>query len=210
MSKKTTWADVSKGDDLDFGGRAWRVVKIKPRKPKKKGKKPSKADVMIEHKGRYSESVVALDERVTIAQKGDGTKRGPLDDAAGAQRRWATKKEADAAGVGLGAGKPEVTKPPTRPEGDVWETPHGKVERMLDDLLSARLVAEAKDDAVGYYVPPVDVSTVASHLTLFHGGIPSACEDEGAMMRAHEAQHAAAAKSEGILATNHWHSERRP
>jgi hypothetical protein len=30
------------------------------------------------------------------------------------------------------------------------------------------------------------------------------------MLGAHDAQHAAALKGEGILQTNHWHSEKRP
>jgi hypothetical protein len=58
-------------------------------------------------------------------------------------------------------------------------------------------------------VPPVDVSTVAAHLALFHGGIPSACEDEGAMLAAHTAQHAEA-RNGSPLAVNHWHTEKRP
>ena len=62
----------------------------------------------------------------------------------------------------------------------------------------------------GYYVPPVNVSTVATHLAIFHGGIPSACDDEGKMLEAHAAQHAAAKRGEGILSTQHWHEARRP
>lgn len=201
---KSTWADVKKHDIVELGGREWRVVKIK-----KRGKK---ADVMVDYKGRYAESVVKLKDRVKIAKKGDGTKRGPLYDDTGTARRWATKKEAaEVGGAALKPGDSEARKPPAKPGPDLWETPHGKVERLLGDLLSARLVAETPDENVGYYVPPVDVSSVAGHLVLFHGGIPPAVlEDEGGMLRAHEAQHAAALKGEGVLAVNHWHTKTRP
>lgn len=198
---KSTWADVKKHDVVELGGRAWRVVKIKA-----KGKK---ADVMVEFKGRYAESKVKLADRVKIAKKGDGTKRGPLLDESGTARRWATKKEAAEVGVALPAGDAKQTTPPKKPSGDPWERPADRIERKLDELLAARLVGATTDESAGYYVPPVDVSTVASHLNLFHGGIPSACEDEGAMLKAHEAQHAEALRGMP-LAVNHWHTATRP
>lgn len=202
MSKKTTWADVKKHDTVELAGREYRVVKIKA-----KGKK---AVVMVETKGRYAESKVKLAERVTIVKKGDGTKRGPLTDADGVARRWATKKEAAEVGVVLAAGDSSQTKPPAKPGPDLWETPHGKTERLLGELLSARLVAETTDESAGYYVPPVNVTTVASHLALFHGGIPDAVQDdEGKMLGAHEAQHAEALRG-APLAVNHWHTATRP
>lgn len=200
---KSTWSDVKKGSVVELNGREYRVVKFKP-----KGKK---ATVMVETKGRYAESVVKLSEKVRIVEKGDGTKRGPLYDERGQARRWATKKEAAGVGVGLPAGDPDVRTPPAKPTGDPWsEPPKAKTETMLAELLHARLVAETPDESAGYYVPPVDVSTVASHLALFHGGIPAACDDETAMLKAHDAQHAAALKGEGVLAVNHWHTAKRP
>lgn len=202
MSKKT-WADVRKGDVVELGGQIFDVVKVKP-----KGKK---ARVVVARKGREFDSVVKLSEKVTIAKKGDGTKRGPLYDERGQARRWATKKEAREAGVAatLPKGDPEQTKPPRKPGPDLWETPANRIERKLDELLSARLIAETPNEDAGYYVPPIDVSTVAAHLALFHGGIPPACEDEGAMLKAHESQHAEAVR--GLpLAVNHWHTATRP
>lgn len=199
---KTTWDDVKKRDVVEMSGRKYRVVKIKP-----KGKK---AAVMVELGGKYFDSKVRLADRVTIVKKGDGSKKGPLLDEDGTARRWATKKEAAEVGVGLPAGDSSVTKPPSKPKGDPWsDPPKARTDQMLAELLNARLVAETDDEAAGHYVPPVNVSTVASHLALFHGGIPAACEDEGAMLKAHEAQHAEALK--GVpLAVNHWHTEKRP
>ncbi len=200
------WQDVKKHDVVEMAGREYRVVKIKP------GKK--KAEVMVEFKGRYISSKVKLADKVKIAKKGDGTKRGPLTDENGTARRWATKKEAEEVlgkgGATLPAGDSTKTKPPKKAEhGDPWETPANRIERKLDELLNARLVGEATDENAGYYVPPVDVTTVASHLALFHGGIPERCEDEGSMLKAHEAQHAEALKG-SPLATNHWHVSTRP
>ncbi len=77
------------------------------------------------------------------------------------------------------------------------------------DLLSARRVGEATDEDAGYYVPPVSVATVASHLALFHGGAGMS-DDEAAMLRAHDAAHAGAKAGEIPLAVNHWHTKERP
>jgi len=203
MSKKT-WADVKKGDVVELGGREYTVTKHKA------GKK--KADVTVDRKGRAASSTVKLADRVKIVAR-KAEKRGPLHDAKGTAQRWATKKEHDAV---LGESKPlppgdaDVVKPPAKATGDPWETPHGKIERKLDDLLSARLVGISTDESVGYYVPPVNVTTVAAHMAVFHGGIPEACDDEPKMLAAHTAQHAAALKGEGLLAVNHWHTEKRP
>lgn len=203
MSK---WKDVKKHDVIEMAGREYRVVKIKA------GKK--KADVMIEYKGRYISSTVKLADKVKITKAGDGTKRGPLTDEHGTARRWATKREAEEVlgkgGATLPAGDATKTKPPKKPGSDPWETPANRIERKLDELLSARLVGESTDESAGYYVPPVDVSTVASHLALFHGGIPEHMDDEGSMLIMHAAQHAEAAKNGHPLAVNHWHTETRP
>ncbi|UYL87165.1 hypothetical protein QEH40_gp44 [Microbacterium phage OscarSo] len=204
MSKKTTWADVRKGDLVELAGREYVVRKIKA------GKK--KADVKVERKGRTAESTVKLADRVTIVAKGDGSKHGPLTDEHGTARRWATKKEAREVlgeSAKLEAGDPSATKPPAKATGDPWETPHGRIERKLDEILGARLVGESTGPE-GYYVPPVNVTTIAAHMAVFHGGIPEACDDEGKMMLAHAAQHDAAKKGESVLAVNHWHTEKRP
>lgn len=212
MSKKSKeiregaiWATVVKGDVVELSGRRWRVVKIK-----QEGKK---AKVTVEHKGREAKSVVKRKGRVTIihgAKAAATSKRGPVTDSAGTQQRWATKKElAEALGPAVPAGDHRQTMPPEKANGDPWETQADRIERKLGEILDARLVAVATKK--GSYVPPVDSSTVAAHLALFHGGIPEACDDDEAkMLKAHEAQHAAAAKGEGILAAQHWHTEKRP
>lgn len=212
MSKKaksTTWADVSKGQSVELAGRAWRVTKIKP-----DGKR---AKVTVEHKGREAKSVVKLKDAVTIVSAAaaptwkKGGKRGPVTDERGTQQRWATEKELrEAMTQGLPPGDQSQTKPPAKANGDPWETQADRVERKLDEILQARLVA-ISTDKTGYYVPPVDSSTIAAHLALLHGGIPEACDDdESKMLRAHDAQHAAALKGEGVLEVNHWHTEKRP
>lgn len=213
MSKKTkstTWADVSKGQSVELAGRTWRVVKIKSVDKKR-------AKVTVEHKGRDAKSVVKLKDVVTIvsttaaATSPRGGKRGPVTDERGTQQRWATEKELrEAMTQGLAPGDQSQTTPPEKANGDLWETQTDRVERKLDEILQARLVAISKDQT-GWYVPPVDSSTIAAHLALLHGGIPEACDDdESKMLRAHEAQHAAALKGEGVLEVNHWHTEKRP
>lgn len=200
---KTTWAKIEKGAVVELNGRPYLVEKIK------RGKKT--AEVRLSYKGRASKGEVRLKDTVVLSTASPTSKRRPLHDGSGEQSRWATNAELkEAMGRGLPAGDPTKTKPPEKAKGDLWETPVGRVERKLDALLGARLVGEAKDENAGYYVPPVDSSTVAAHLALFHGGIPEACDDdEGKMLAAHDAQHAAALGGEP-LAVNHWHEEKRP
>ncbi len=202
----STWKDVEKGNVVELGGREWVVVKIK--------RDGRKAKVKVERRGREASSVVKLKDRVTIksaaAAKG---KRGPLNDTSATAQRWATKKEAEEAmrSTGLPPGDPAQTEPPKKATGSPWETQADRIEARLDKLLQARLVGVATDEKAGYYVPPVDSSTIASHLAVFHGGIPEACDDdETKMLRAHEAQHANALRGEGVLEVNHWHTKKRP
>lgn len=201
---KTTWAKIEKGATVELNGRPYLVEKIK-----RDGKR---ATIKISHKGRASKGEVRLKDPVVLSTASPASKRGHVADEHGTMQRWAKKSElAEAMGRGLPPGDPSKRKPPEKPKGDLWETPVGRVERKLDALLGARLVGVATDENAGYYVPPVDASTVAAHLALFHCGIPEACDDdESKMLRAHDAQHAAALKGEGILSSQHWHSERRP
>lgn len=197
---KTTWAKIEKGATVELNGRPYLVEKIKH-----DGKR---ATVRLSYKGRASKGEVRLKDPVVLSSASLRSKRGPVTDAAGTMQRWATEKEHRAT---LPPGNPKDTKPPEKAKGDLWETPVGRVERKLDALLGARLVGISKDEDSGYYVPPVDASTVAAHLALFHGGIPEACDDdESKMLRAHDAQHDAAKKGEGVLEVNHWHTEKRP
>lgn len=202
MSKKT-WADIKKGDAVELGGREWIVAKIKP-----KGKK---ATVVVEHKGRKAESTVKLADKVKRTAKAG--ERDPLRDRDGAQRRWAKKSEQTArpnSTGGLAPGNPKKTKPPAPATGSPWETPSDRIERKLDEILGARLVGETGDPRAGFYVPPVDIMTIAAHLALFHGGIPDAvADDEAKMLAVHRSQHEAALRG-SALAVNHWHTEKRP
>ena len=196
---KTTWAKIEKGATVELNGRPYLVEKIKPGK---------RATIKISHKGRASKGEVRLKDPVVLSTASPTSKRGPVQDEAGTMQRWATKKERRAA---LPEGDPKVTKPPEKARGALWDIPVGKAERKLDAILGARLVGVSTDEKAGYYVPPVDASTVAAHLAIFHGGIPAACEDDEArMLGAHDAQHAAAKRGEGVLAVNHWHTEKRP
>lgn len=109
-------------------------------------------------------------------------------------------------------GRGEATKPaPTRKakpgplSESPWDSQLDRVEALLANKLQARLVGEATDEAAGYYVPPVDLATIASHLALFHGADPSEWTDEVELLAEHERQHEA-----GALAVHHWHTETRP
>jgi hypothetical protein len=192
---KTTWADIAAGDRVELGGRDWRVAKIK-----RKGKT---VKVTVESGKRVASSKVRATDPVKRA------KPEPLHEPRGmkAQRRWAEPDEAKAAG--LVPGDPTVTKRPAKPSADPWETPRDGVEKRLDAILGATLVAEG-DETVGYYVPPVDVTTIASHLALFHPNDYDPEKDEAAMLAGHEHAHTMAREGRKPLDVNHWHSKTRP
>lgn len=206
MSKKT-WADVKKLDVVELGGREWTVTKIKA------GKK--KADVTVEMGKRSASSTVALSDRVKITGRAKIAPSAVMDEY-GTQTRWAKKSELrEALGEkkGLAAGDASKTKPPKKPAGAAWDAKpeKGTAERTMRDLLSAHLVGESNDESAGYYVPPVDVSTVAAHLALFHAGLGAdAALDEAGMLAAHAAAHVRALEDGSPLPVNHWHTAKRP
>jgi hypothetical protein len=192
-TKPTKAAKLTPGDRVIVAGREYRVEKAKP--------KGDRVKLTLSHSGQaFASKVPAGDRFDLIVEK--------LHDKSGAQQRWAKPAElAEHGRARLGRGDPEVTKPPKPAIGDPWETPADRVERKLDQILGARLVAEGAE-AVGYYVPPVDVSTVASHLALFHGVDPSEYGIDD-MLDLHKTQHAEALNGTA-LKVNHWHTETRP
>lgn len=195
---KTTWGDIAKGDAVELNGKTYTVAKLK-----RDGKR---VKVTVAGAGGEHRAEVKAKDPVKRAK----VKAEPLHDGAGRQRRWAKKSEAKKVGGELPKGDATVVEPPAPPVGDPWETPRDKVERKLVDLLEARLVAETPDEAAGYYVPPVDVTTVAAHLLLMHGAQPSDYDSDLARLAAHEQAHEEALTGEHPLAVNHWHTKSRP
>lgn len=190
---KKQWSEIRKGDRVELGGKTWDVLRAKT-----KGKK---VEVTVESGKQRASSVVKAKDIVKVP------KPGKLHGPAGEQTRWATKSEHDKAlDPKLEAGNPKITAPPEPTSGDPWETPRDRIEAKLDDLLSARLVAETPDTAAGYYVPPIDVSTVAAHLRAFHGVKPGDFADEKVMLEVHREAH----KAGGPFDVNHWHTKDRP
>lgn len=112
------------------------------------------------------------------------------------------------------AARPSDRKPTTPPApavGDPWETQQDRIEKMLSKTLGAVLVGEATDAEAGYYVPPVDVTTVAAHLALFHGTTAATRElNEDGLMEYHARAHLSAENGGQALAENHWHTKVRP
>lgn len=186
------WSKVTKGDRVEIRGREYEVVKIKA--------KGANAKVTVKGAGSVFESKVALDDKVKIITE-------PLRKE-GAQTRWAKPAEGEKRSA-MPAGDASVTKPPRKAVGDPWETRKDKVERKLDEILGAHLVGEATDEDAGYYVPPVDASTIAAHLALFHGTDVSQYGVDD-MLELHTNQHATTKARNGALAVNHWHTETRP
>lgn len=181
---KKPWSKVKKGDVLDLGGRQWTVEKIKP------GKK--KAEVRIRHKSNVVRDTVKLAEKVRISDAPPPReRRAPAAPAKPAKQK-----------------KQKVT-PPIAAHGDPWETQQDRIEKQLAKILGARMVGEATDPDVGYFVPPVDITTVAGHLAIFHGTIdPTA--DVADMLAQHALEHEEHLAGDRRFVQNHWHTEQRP
>jgi hypothetical protein len=181
----TTWADVRRGDAVKLGSRTL-VVK----KAKRDGKHVH--IVIKDHLGTFERDVKAKDA-VTIAKAVDLTiKPKKLHDKVGARQRWAEPAESLA---------DETPKPAT---GSPWTTQADRAEEALATI-GARLVAESHDGEKSWYVPPVDVSTVAAHWLVFHGGDP-AMLDSMALLAHHNQQH----KDYTTFKVPHTHTEVRP
>lgn len=140
-----------------------------------------KADVRVRSGSRTAESRVRLDEKVRIAEPPKPKK----------------------------VKRPAPT-PPKTPHGDPWETQQDRIEKKLGELLNARLVGESTDGGEAYYVPPVDVTTVAAHLVIFHAATYDQAMTPGEMLRQHEREHAEALVGDRDLIPHHWHTELRP
>lgn len=206
MTKATTWADVTAGDAVELKGATWRVEKAKLKGKRVKVRVRSAAGV-FEREVKAKEPVV-----IVKAPKGKPDDDGPLRDAKGAQRRWATGAEAARDGMredlGLPGGKKRASAPAVT-RGPKWDAPAtDPAGHAVETILGAQLVAETPDETAGYFVPPPDVTTIRAHLTVFHG-MPGNEQpvDEARCLEVHRAQH----DDEGTpLAVNHWHAKRRP
>lgn len=181
----TTWADVQRGDAVNLGSRTL-IVK----KAKRDGKRVH--IVIKDSLGTFERDVKAKDT-VTLAKAADLTiKPKKLHDDAGAQQRWAKPNES------LG------DEPAGPASGSPWTTQADRAEEALATI-GARLVAESVDGEKSWYVPPVDVSTVAAHWLLFHGGDPTML-DSMELVQHHNQEHQNYSK----FKVPHTHTEVRP
>jgi hypothetical protein len=203
---KTRWAHVTKGDRVELGGKPWTVTRAKA-----KGKS---VKITVTDGKREASSEVRAADKVKLV-KAEPLRRPAMGGSQ--QARWATEREREKRDAKAAAnlapirrGDPSLTSPPEAPGDDAWTTPRGKAEKVFERVLGARLVGEATDVDKGYYVPPVDVTTVASHMALFHPNAYDAMKDEPTMLRSHTELHKAVDKGEMRLDLNHWHTETRP
>lgn len=215
------WRDVEAGSVVSLKGNPWRVerVKVKGKTARVRVSGPLgtferelKAKDRVElvrrpvfRNGRHDFETLLAEDRAA-----DET-GGPLRDAKGAQRRWATADEAERdapPALGLPGGRHGASPKPETSKGPKWDEPSVDPAGVaVETILGARLVAETPDEPAGYFVPLPDVTTIRAHLAIFHGvpadGQPS---DEGRALAQHKLAH-----DEGYpLAVNHWHTKRRP
>jgi hypothetical protein len=179
----TRWLDVVAGDRVELNGREYDVVKLKR-------KAAGELKVTVSRAGE--------EHKATVDSRGD-VSMAPLRDKKGAQSRWATKAETKAA-----------TSPPREAAGKRWDAPPKGAEKRVAKILGGTLVAESIDDSGDYYVPPVDPSTIAAHLWIFHDVKLDDFDDYLPAVTLHRDQHARAELGELTLHLNHWHTKVRP
>lgn len=192
------WRDIKSGEAVLLKGERYEVTKAKL------NKKGTKVRVVLE--GRRGTFDREVDAKLKVERAGAPATSGkparkvkgdPLHDETGAQRRWATQ------------GELEAVLPPEPAEGGKWAKPKGKAEKAITSVLGATLVGEATDPDVGWYVPPLDPSTIDAHLLLFHEVQPEGDYKTKAAM--HERLHTdAVAGPFAPLHVNHWHTKERP
>lgn len=197
----TKWANVAAGTTVELKGKRYRVAKAKL-----KGKV---VKVTLEGADLFQPLVREVDAKAKVevppmTVKGKASTKakpaaGPLYDDRGAQTRWAEEHEGD----------PKQTKPPKKAKGGDWAEPKGKAEKILGKHLEATLVGETTDPAAGWYVPPVDVSTVNAHLLLFHEVEELGPDVEALAFHAGLHERAKVAPF-SPLPVNHWHTKERP
>lgn len=189
----STWADVGKGDRVELGGKTFTVRKLKA-----KGKR---AAVTVDGQGGRFESEVKLKDAVKILPATASSR-----DAAGWHKPTKAERKAEAK-----AAEPKSqAQPKAKLSTDSWEARRDKVESKLDRILGAVLVGEATDEDAGYYVPPVDPTTVMAHGLVFHGWQPSDFDNESDVLAHHEQEHRDALIGDAVLKVTHWHTETRP
>jgi hypothetical protein len=173
---------VVAGDRVELNGREYDVVKLKR-------KAAGELKVTVSRAGE--------EHKATVDGRGD-VSMAPLRDKKGAQSRWATKAEASAA-----------ASPPHKAGGARWDAPPKGAEKRVAKILGGTLVAESVDDT-GDYVPPVDPSTMAAHLWIFHDVRMQDISHYLPAVTIHNDQHTRAAAGELTLHRNHWHTKVRP
>lgn len=201
----TTWADVQRGDAVKLGSRTL-VVK----KAKRDGKRVH--IVIKDHLGTFERDVKAKDAVDVVTTKlgtwrvrGDRTeerKERELHDDSGAQQRWAKPAETGIDEPSAQAKHPKLESGPAT--GSPWTTQADRAEEALATI-GARLVAESVDGEKTWYVPPVDVTTVAAHWLIYHGGDPSML-DSIALVQHHNQEH----QNYSTFKVPHSHTEVRP
>lgn len=197
MTKKA-WGKVKPGTVVELGGREWTVDKVKP-------KGSGRVKVTVSRGGHSATDVLKADAKVRIVFD-EHTQLGATRDRNGVQRypdgskvKPKPKKR-----------KPAPRTPPKPATGDPWETQQDRIEKKLNQILGARLIGEATDVDAGYYVPEMDVTTIAAHMTIFHNGAPDWAVTEDDMLIAHAREHVHAEQGQHDLKINHWHTRQRP
>lgn len=94
-------------------------------------------------------------------------------------------------------------------KGKAWTEPETKGEEVVAEVLGAKLEAIRPASGEVWVVPPVDQSTVAAHLFLYHGIDPAGRElgDIEGMLETHAGDHE---RPIDDLHVPHRHSKRRP
>lgn len=172
------WGKVAQGDLVELRGDAWTIEKAKP---KKKG-----LEVTVARGAERFTAVVDPDGKIKRATP------PPLPDTEGSAKLDGAIKRKAAEKQAFRTPAVERTRRPTRLEDAEAVRDEVAEPSPAEEKVSAFLqgVPTATKDVHGsWVVPPVDYSTVAAHLRIFHAlDVTTLTPDE--MLAQHEALHA--------------------
>lgn len=186
----TRWKDVPVGSTVLLRGKRWTLVSLE--------KAEDGLAVVVKSKGQTARTTVGKKDEVELVAFSTKIR---VEEAVEARREKKKKR--------LGE---KLTKPTFEVEPSGWTgTPRGDApEKAIRAILGAELVGVQLGDDEAYTVPLIDVSTLSSHLFLFHGIGPVDVLKEGGFADAlaiHSAEHEAGHAEPKIP---HFHDADRP
>jgi hypothetical protein len=195
VTEPTKWRKIRAGAEVELKGQLWHVETIDVGKKKVAVTLSRVGKPSIKYSGKVDPEAKVPAMQWVKSKPGESV----FDTFARDQAKKQKKRAAD----------PE---PLIGPAGKEWLTPQGPAEVAIVGKLDGKLVGVQPGKGEWYICPPVDVSTIAGHLYLFHGVGPVDVRRVGGYDEAvvtHDVEHARK-PTLGPLKVPHTHDPKRP